>query len=461
MKKILICLSMLLTMALTSVTAHAIAGDGSGESPFIITTQEELSFINDFPTDNFVLGSDIVLTGTWEPLCTYADDFTGTLDGAGYTISDLSLKNISYTGLFKTNKGTIKNLTVKTVADGFTLHRSYTYDAGLIACNNYGTISNCHVSGKIILDYSYRTSKYGTDYYYTNIGSVAYYNYGKIEYTTSDVDISTTQSISTVPEVGGIAYYNASGATISNCASKGSYTGNSGGIVYSNSGTISNCYFIGKAQTGIAYENSSGAIENCYSAAENSYSNYGILVSNKNSGTATNCFYDRNLTSSTSTAYAAPKTTMAMKMKRTFTSVNWDFNTIWGIDADINYGYPYLLWEHPDAVPSDERYTLNSITLKDIGGTKITAIPDGSFYVEVLATKNDNKKAADSLVIAAYDEDDTLLDIKFMSGEYYQNQTVCFGARMTNKNGQIASLRAFIWDSIDGMLPLSNAIGNN
>ena len=37
-----------------------------------------------------------------------------------------------------------------------------------------------------------------------------------------------------------------------------------------------------------------------------------------------------------------------MKMKQTY-STNWDFDTIWGMDKNINDGYPYLLCEYPTA----------------------------------------------------------------------------------------------------------------
>jgi len=40
-----------------------------------------------------------------------------------------------------------------------------------------------------------------------------------------------------------------------------------------------------------------------------------------------------------------------MKTLTTFTNAGWDFTDIWGMDAGINDGYPYLLWSYTPDVP--------------------------------------------------------------------------------------------------------------
>ena len=67
-----------------------------------------------------------------------------------------------------------------------------------------------------------------------------------------------------------------------------------------------------------------------------------------------------------------------MKMKQTYVK-DWDFDTVWGIDKNINNGYPYLLWEYPD-VEEENPYTVNSVKLTDLLGNELEEIPTKSFY---------------------------------------------------------------------------------
>ncbi|WP_337578367.1 hypothetical protein [Prevotellamassilia timonensis] len=122
-------------------------GDGSSESPFLITTAEELkwyaSYVNGESGDNVVhttacakLMNDIDLStvcgkgkGNWTPIAKYGiytfngeHRFDGVFDGNGYTISNLYIndKNGSNLGLFgyvtpTTKKTSVKNLKMASV----------------------------------------------------------------------------------------------------------------------------------------------------------------------------------------------------------------------------------------------------------------------------------------------------------------------------------------------------------
>ena len=129
-----------------------------------------------------------------------------------------------------------------------------------------------------------------------------------------------------------------------------------------------------------------------------------------------------------------------------------------GIDKNINDGYPYLLWEYPNA-EEESPYTVNSVKLTDLSGNELEEIPAESFYFEINVTKNDNSKNADSLIIAIYDENGEVIDMKYMSGVYYQNQTMTFGAEIEQTDKKIGNIKGFVWDSISGMTPLSNSLG--
>ena len=57
-----------------------------------------------------------------------------------------------------------------------------------------------------------------------------------------------------------------------------------------------------------------------------------------------------------------------------------------------------------------------------------------------------------------YDENDMFIDLQYMSGVYYQNQTITFGAMINETDKEIAKVKAFVWDSLFGMKSLSNEV---
>ena len=98
----------------------------------------------------------------WTPIGTNADQFTGTLDGQGHTISGLyCATNDSYVGLFGciAQSGTVTHLGV---VDSYFSGSSYT---GGVCGYNSGTISGCYstatvnstASGGVLVGYSFRT----------------------------------------------------------------------------------------------------------------------------------------------------------------------------------------------------------------------------------------------------------------------------------------------------------------
>lgn len=74
-------------------------GSGTPESPYIITTVDELQSINDDLTAYYELGNDIDASATsgwnagagFEPIGTNSDKFTGSFDGNKCVISNLSI----------------------------------------------------------------------------------------------------------------------------------------------------------------------------------------------------------------------------------------------------------------------------------------------------------------------------------------------------------------------------------
>ena len=121
-------------------------GDGSEENPFLISDVDMLMSIRDNLSACYKLVADIDLEGVeWEPIGTSSAPFTGTLDGAGYSIRNLKMnRNTDYAGLFgcasgaKIRKIHIKNSEVTSTC-GF---------VGTIA----GYLNNCTTKKIIIKD---------------------------------------------------------------------------------------------------------------------------------------------------------------------------------------------------------------------------------------------------------------------------------------------------------------------
>ena len=110
MKKI-ICMILTVAMLLT-ITAVAesgfAGGNGTKEDPWQIATAEQLNLIREDLTAHYVLIADVDLSGyeNWEPIGAFQSlsdapedaevphpdyAFTGTFDGAGHTITNLTV----------------------------------------------------------------------------------------------------------------------------------------------------------------------------------------------------------------------------------------------------------------------------------------------------------------------------------------------------------------------------------
>ena len=130
-----------------------------GSTSYTLTTAEQLAGLaelsntkTDFTDVTITLGANLDLCGrTWTPIgernatiftngvSITINNFCGTFDGNGATISNLNVENGG--GLFSISNGTIKNCRIA----GFTA-KGKSSAAGLAAAN-YGTVENCYASG--------------------------------------------------------------------------------------------------------------------------------------------------------------------------------------------------------------------------------------------------------------------------------------------------------------------------
>ena len=349
----LVMLVTVLPMGALTVSAEStpefLGGDGTEESPYLISNKTHLNNVRKYPSSHFKMVADIVFTEAdfaekgdyynngqgWQPIGT--DDvtpFIGVFDGNGHIIKGLYV-NIQktnkykyiYAGLFGYNEGTIKNLgmldgSVSASSD------SSSYAGGIAGYNFYGTISNCYNMGNV----SASSDSYSDSYSSSSAGGIAGENDGTISncYNTGSASAlvsSSSSSFSSSSSAGGIAGEN--DGTISNCYNTGSVSATAtstssssyaGGIAGDNSygRSIRDCYNTGSVSSssdtssyagGIAGDNGK-TISNCYntgsvSATSDSYS-YAGGIAGYNGGTISNCYNTGSVssTASSSDSYA-------------------------------------------------------------------------------------------------------------------------------------------------------------
>lgn len=248
-------------------------GSGTEADPYKIIDLNDYKNIKYNLTAHYKLTKNIaMLNQTIETIGSSSEKFDGTLDGAGFALEDLSVEsNTNFFGLFYAlgTNGVIKNLTLTNlnVAGAEIL-------GGLVA-ENYGTISNCVVKGKIL-------TKLNNANKLIYNGGIAGKNYGTIELCMNFAEVSPTNSQNFV-YAGGIVALNA--GTVQTSGNYGTIGANtSGGIVALNEtkGIIKECY------------NEGDATINAYSFSSQQKTMYafagGIVANSKSTDTITYCY---------------------------------------------------------------------------------------------------------------------------------------------------------------------------
>ena len=319
-------------------------GDGS-ETEFTITTAEQLAGLaqlvnggTNMSGKTITLGNDIMLnntanwqnwattapTNTWTAIGTDAA-FAGTFDGAGHVVSGVYINaTTDYQGLFGyVSGGAIKNLgAVASYVKGGQ------YVGGLVGVGGNGPITNSYATGNVT----------GTG---DNVGGlVGGGGNGPItnSYATGNVTgtnnvgglVGTSGYITNSYATGNVTGTNNVGGLVGNCNGRGIYssyaTGNVTGTNY-----VGGLVGINQYEIGASY--STGNV-----MGTGSY--VGGLVGRNYGGGVTNCYYDSQTSGrSDDDGRGTPKTTAEMKEQTTYS--DWNFAAIWGIDGNINGGYPH------------------------------------------------------------------------------------------------------------------------
>lgn len=191
----MLCLAMLTTMG---AWAQYSGGDGSKESPYVITTVNDLNNLaaasqeDEMDGKYFELGDDITFDNTQEVNFAGIGNsymfFAGHFDGNGHTISGIRMRKeneYDTAGLFSRiySGAEVKNLTLTDAV--FSCGENVGNDAGGICGFNFGRISNCHITSSVTINVSDPE---------TSIGGISASNseMGVVEGCTSAVTINAT-----------------------------------------------------------------------------------------------------------------------------------------------------------------------------------------------------------------------------------------------------------------------------
>ena len=211
------------TKSVTAVFSFFEGGSGTVDDPYQVISFSQLNEIRNFRNEHFILINNINASGTatsnaglgFEPIGDENDPFTGSFDGGGFNISDLTINRPleRYVGFFGYVEGTLSNVILVDV------NITGNERVGALAGLNRGRIEDSQVSGIVNGD--------------TQTGGVIGRNTGVIERTTADADVFADDN------VGGLVGLNENEVTDSHAT--GNVTGSAlrtGGLIGENTGLI-------------------------------------------------------------------------------------------------------------------------------------------------------------------------------------------------------------------------------
>ena len=200
-----------------TATVTVTKGEDSVEVPVTSEYWNEISDLEDWWLMNtstsakFYLANDV--DGAGATPIQYITTFSGTLDGRGYSVKNLTIAKLDEGGLFKKLEagGVIENLDVAVTG------ANWRKAAGLVF-NNYGTVRNC----KVTLTLNRDSTSVGSGLNASNAAPIVAYNQkgGLIENCIADLKGSDYQESVYSAVLG----WNRTGATMKNVFSLASYT---------------------------------------------------------------------------------------------------------------------------------------------------------------------------------------------------------------------------------------------
>lgn len=294
-------------------------GNGSSGQPYQVSSAAHLAAIAEKDLSaHYIQTAAIDLDAAgytdWTPIGTDTTLFTGTYDGGGFSISNLTINNdtLGDVGLFGYvgSAGVLKNITVQNGSVRST--RQWTSVGGLTG----------GLEGKMI-DCAYGGSANGVE---SSTGGLIGFAYSNAEVTGSFSSGSVNSSGANDSIVGGIIGYNSSG-TVRNCYSTASVSCDGGSWSY-----------IG----GLIGQSDGGSVVNCYStgsAAGGAGATAGGLIGKNSGASVSNCYY----LDTAATASDGGTALSEAQIKQRASCSDWDFDTVWKIGEGVSS--PTLRWQ--------------------------------------------------------------------------------------------------------------------
>lgn len=340
--------------------------------PVIIRTPEELAALTKLTSgekgrlsENYELGNDIdmagvEISGAIGAIGYGVQPFTGTFDGKGYSICNLTT---SANALFAKIEGVVENLTLK----GATVHYGGSdSNVAALAGENAGIVRNCiAVDCTVVSDKASPTG-----------GLIGTCLGGTVEKSGVSGGSVTCNGVYGTSQ-GGLIGNLRGGGMVEQCFANTSVTGQNywcGGLIgKTENGTVSDCYALGTVTGNTKTGGITGGLaspsvlKNVYSACTVNAASGGALAGSAGGsfdtlGTVENGYYDREKTVPAERT-VVPEGEMAMPgaemQTRTFADCLNNGREIWGQDENINGGYPYLTTAVPPASqPEKETFSV-------------------------------------------------------------------------------------------------------
>ena len=368
--------------ATCAVTVKAPVAPAQKDGVYQIGTADELVWfakqVNGGSTAiSGMLTAEIDLNGfDWTPIGSSAKKFSGSFDGAGHTIKNLTIDYQTaksgerlYLGLFgyaegtKDNRAAIKNLTVQGSVNAASEFSVYSGNvAGVVACGSYVDVSGVISRVNVTVD-----AKVGSA---CGVGGLA----GVLINSTA-TNCGSEGNVSGVKNLGGLCYEFYAG-TMTGCYNTGAVSGSGtcvGGIMgYAKQAAIKDVYNTGAVSTtknlvgGLVGEMEKSSLTNGYSTgkitvSESGGSSVGAAVGWAD--TLSNVYYLEGTSEKGvgRDGTAAAKTADELKAKAMPAALGNGFKRDLG---NINGGYPVLSWQTSDC--------------KHTGGTEIKDAKDAT-----------------------------------------------------------------------------------
>ena len=102
-------------------------------------------------------------------------------------------------------------------------------------------------------------------------------------------------------------------------------------------------------------------------------------------------------------------------------------------------------------------YRINEITIKDMSGNSLQAIPTGTFLATVSFT-NVSSNADTVIILAQYTDAGAFKGLMYIQTEDVPTgSTIKLSIPVDNSNGDVAKLKAFCWESFASLTPMGNS----